>query len=383
MPKPFDRVITRKQYDSAKHVHESADRNESLVAAVRRVSQKLAATDVAAASISSLTDNSGGTAGVVYATEDSGVLADNDLTGLTTGVTAASLNTAADTVMNAYATLVEQANLVIDEIWGTSADFEADEGPGTAGSGTIAVIDDSASANSNNTDAATTVSARAVQRDLLHAQATVIHLIDDLREAVGLARVVPQSLGFFNSGTAETLVFADADPDTITRDVGSFVADGFLPGDVIEVSGTADNNGTFTIATMTATVLTLAAADALTAESLDATETAVATVKTTKRNYLASKRLAGTSGAGPDLDETVTTDAVVAAGANWTFEFEGTGGTAISNAANGADATSAILLADWDAFVDQLADNVAFMADNLDAVTGLTAGALGHGAVSG
>lgn len=62
------------------------------------------------------------------------------------------------------------------------------------------------------------------------------------------------------------LTFADADPDTITRSAGSWIADGFVAGMVITVSGSASNDGTFTIDSLTATVLTLDAGDTLVAE---------------------------------------------------------------------------------------------------------------------
>ncbi len=71
--------------------------------------------------------------------------------------------------------------------------------------------------------------------------------------------------GFTLQG-APSVTFADADPDTITRAAGDWAADGFRAGDVIVVSGTASNDGTFVVATVTALVLTLVSADTLTAE---------------------------------------------------------------------------------------------------------------------
>ena len=66
--------------------------------------------------------------------------------------------------------------------------------------------------------------------------------------------------------TAITVSFVDSDPDTITRAAGSFIADDFLSGMEITVSGTVSNNGTFTIETVAALTLTLISADSLTAE---------------------------------------------------------------------------------------------------------------------
>ena len=61
------------------------------------------------------------------------------------------------------------------------------------------------------------------------------------------------------------LTFADADPDTITRDAGSWVDDGFVAGMEITVDS-ADNDGTFTLAIVAALVLTLVGSDELVAE---------------------------------------------------------------------------------------------------------------------
>lgn len=72
-----------------------------------------------------------------------------------------------------------------------------------------------------------------------------------------------------------TLNFADADPDTITRDSGSWLTDGFLVGQTITVANanTSANNGTYTIDSLTATVITLVSGDTLTADASDSTAT--------------------------------------------------------------------------------------------------------------
>jgi hypothetical protein len=62
------------------------------------------------------------------------------------------------------------------------------------------------------------------------------------------------------------VTFANANPDTITRASGSFVTDDWHVGDRVLVTGSTSNNGTFTIATVAATVLTLVTGDALAAE---------------------------------------------------------------------------------------------------------------------
>lgn len=63
-----------------------------------------------------------------------------------------------------------------------------------------------------------------------------------------------------------TLTFADADPDTVTASSGDFTADGYEAGMKLVVAGTSNNDGTYLIASVTATVITLDAAEALTAE---------------------------------------------------------------------------------------------------------------------
>lgn len=94
------------------------------------------------------------------------------------------------------------------------------------------------------------------------------------------------------------LTFADngANADTITRATGSWINDGFMAGQQIQVSDTASNNKTFTIASVTDTEITLVAEDALVAESKNAvtvvvdevfTENTVGGVDTVSINSLA------------------------------------------------------------------------------------------------
>lgn len=67
-------------------------------------------------------------------------------------------------------------------------------------------------------------------------------------------------------GSTGNLTFADANPDTITRASGSWITDGVEIGDVVTITGSANNNGSYTVATVGATVLTLVTTDALVAE---------------------------------------------------------------------------------------------------------------------
>lgn len=66
--------------------------------------------------------------------------------------------------------------------------------------------------------------------------------------------------------STDNLTFADANPDTITRATGSFVTDGYVHGMAVTVAGTTSNDGTYIVDTVSATVLTLIASEALTAE---------------------------------------------------------------------------------------------------------------------
>jgi hypothetical protein len=67
---------------------------------------------------------------------------------------------------------------------------------------------------------------------------------------------------------AATIAFNDNTPaaDTITDSGSGFIAAGFSAGDKISASGSSSNDGTYTIDTLTAGVITLIATDALTDE---------------------------------------------------------------------------------------------------------------------
>lgn len=67
--------------------------------------------------------------------------------------------------------------------------------------------------------------------------------------------------------TGTTIAFVNSNPDTITDSSNGFVTAGFAAGDEITVSGTVSNNGTYTIASVTASTITLKASDSLTVES--------------------------------------------------------------------------------------------------------------------
>ena len=72
---------------------------------------------------------------------------------------------------------------------------------------------------------------------------------------------------------AATIGFSEntADPDTITDSASGFLVAGFQPGDQITVSGSASNDGTYTIASVAAGTITLLGRNDLTTEAAGAT----------------------------------------------------------------------------------------------------------------
>ena len=87
-----------------------------------------------------------------------------------------------------------------------------------------------------------------------------------------LWRVYARYLPHFANATqvvaagGRTLTFADANPDTVTASSGSFITDGYVVGQQLTVAGTSSNNGTYTLATVAATVLTVLSTDTFAAE---------------------------------------------------------------------------------------------------------------------
>lgn len=71
------------------------------------------------------------------------------------------------------------------------------------------------------------------------------------------------------STTAATLTFA-ASPDTITRETGSYLDDGAVVGMTVVIDGTTSNDNTYTIATLSDTVMGLGASPGLVNETIEA-----------------------------------------------------------------------------------------------------------------
>ncbi len=375
MAKQFQNVVPTTHFQAQANVHRDADeRANSLTGLIRSVLQNIAQRDVDAASVAALTDNSGGSAGATYEEADSGAFSDNDITGFTTGVLASAFNDANDTYMDAYKEITVKANEVLALLDPTST---IDEGPGGAANGTIDAITVAVTANTGNTDAVTTESGRNAQADLLHAQRTAIHAVDDVLEAVGEVRQLSLVRGSY-TGLGD-LTFTTG-PDNINRSSGSWLTDGFSINDEVEINGTDLNNAQGkserrTVVAITATDLEFSGTGVV-AEALTTAESARATVDAV-RSPVFSGRLAG-GDAGPGLTETSAggTGSSDAAGADWTLVFE-TGTAAITDGVDAADATSSILKTEVDALLAELANNIALLNDQLDTIVAVAAGPVG------
>jgi len=87
----------------------------------------------------------------------------------------------------------------------------------------------------------------------------------------------PEQLSVKRSAATIAFVENDASSDTITDTANGFLVAGFQPGDTITVSGSASNDGTYTVATVAAGTITLLSKNDLTDEAAAATVKIVAT----------------------------------------------------------------------------------------------------------
>lgn len=82
--------------------------------------------------------------------------------------------------------------------------------------------------------------------------------VNQLESTMAQARAALDALGLgFGMTGAPKLTFA-ASGNTITRDSGSWLDDGFVPSNSIVVNGTSSNNAIFTVTAVTGLVLTVA-----------------------------------------------------------------------------------------------------------------------------
>lgn len=89
----------------------------------------------------------------------------------------------------------------------------------------------------------------------------------DVVADMGIAQVVNTTLLVEHIITATTIAFVTGSPSTITDSANGFTAAGFTVGQKISVTGSDDNTGTWTIATVADGTLTLVAGEVLVSES--------------------------------------------------------------------------------------------------------------------
>lgn len=140
--------------------------------------RELARTATRRLALGAMTDSSGGTPGADILTITVPPVFDSSAAG---GLTPASLNTIADTIANAYATLVERANLV-RAVLGMGS---APTGPGTPGGGTIGAIAVATTGGIGDASASQSTVA-LVFASLLNAQATARRNVDEILAALGM-----------------------------------------------------------------------------------------------------------------------------------------------------------------------------------------------------
>jgi len=191
-----DKGISVEHYSGQSKIH---DRGEGgLSGVIRSILQKQGAVVVDAASITALTDSSTGTDNSTVGAISSPAVA--DVSGGTTGVLATgagSIDTSADTVMNAYNALLQQANLVYAEVGAG----DVAEGPGTATLPTVAAVDQVLAANTTDNDSLDFVTFTQIRNELLDAQATVISNVNRCRRIVGLAEITVAAGGGLSQAT--------------------------------------------------------------------------------------------------------------------------------------------------------------------------------------
>lgn len=91
--------------------------------------------------------------------------------------------------------------------------------------------------------------------------------------------------------TGTTIAFVNSNPDTITDSGNGFVTAGFKRGQTITITGSVSNNGTFTIASVTAGTITLITGDSLTAESAGASVTIAVAINEKLARYSSTGQL--------------------------------------------------------------------------------------------
>jgi len=113
-------------------------------------------------------------------------------------------------------------------------------------------------------------------------------------------------------GASVTFAEVGATGDTITRSTGSFVTDGFVAGDTFRVTGSASNNVTGVLASLTATVLTLGTTDLAAEEpTTDASITAEPTLTFAASGHTITRNRGSWIDDGFKVGDSVTTTGTV------------------------------------------------------------------------
>lgn len=125
-------------------------------------------------------------------------------------------------------------------------------------------------------------------------------MFDSGAGAGGGSSALHYDAGVVNGATGVVTISVVATAKTFTRSAGSFLTDGFRVGDLVTFTGLANggNSGTFVATTVTALVITCAAATGLADETGDADETATAVGHYVYLNSLARLRVVRVSGIG-------------------------------------------------------------------------------------
>ena len=101
---------------------------------------------------------------------------------------------------------------------------------------------------------------------VLDSRETIVHAISAPSSSYTISVLkLGEDVGERVTGTP-SITFANDNPDTITRDSGSFLDDGFQVGDSITVKDTTFNDGEYVLDGVSALVLTVSVSDFLSAE---------------------------------------------------------------------------------------------------------------------
>jgi len=93
-----------------------------------------------------------------------------------------------------------------------------------------------------------------------------------IAQVAGNAAVTPAggTPATYAASTGDVVFAVQAGDDTITRDAGDWLADGFRDGSIVEFTDTVSNNDVYIIGTVTALIITLAPGEVVVGETIAA-----------------------------------------------------------------------------------------------------------------